>query len=278
MELPDDFQFSQKSLQDYVDCKRRFLLRYIMGILWPAIETEPVLENERIIQLGAEFHQLLHQHLLGIPEVQLHELIHDEELRSWWESYLDYAVSMLEEDESRYPEIKISAPIEETRIVAKFDLLQAKTGGRWILFDWKTSRKRPTRKWLAERLQTRVYPYMLVRSGIAFNQGKSIEPEMVQMLYWFPGIPGQPEKFCYDRSQFNADHAFLTKIVREITNLTEAGFALTPETARCRFCVYRSLCDRGVKAGALDDIEDIFDPESASDVEIDFDQIAEIEF
>jgi len=278
MDLPDEFQFSQKSLQDYVDCKRRFLLRYVMGITWPAIETEPVLENERIIQLGAEFHHLVHQHLLGIPEVQLHGLIHDEELRSWWKSYLDFAGSMLEEDESRYPEIKISAPIEETRMVAKLDLLQAKTDGRWILFDWKTYRKRPKRQWLAERLQTHVYPYLLVRSGIAFNQGKSIEPEMVQMVYWFAGFPEQLEEFCYDRKQFNTDHAFLTKLVQEISNLNEAGFALTPDAVRCRFCVYRSLCDRGVKAGELDEIGDIFDPETTSEVEIDFDQIDEIEF
>jgi len=278
MELPDDFQFSQKSLQDYVDCKRRFLLRYIMGVNWPAIETEPMLENERIIQLGAEFHHLIHQHLLGIPEIQLNGLIHDEELRRWWESYLDYAVSMLEDDESRFPEINISASIEETRMVAKFDLLQEKTGGRWILFDWKTSRKRSTRKWLAERLQTRVYPYMLVRSGIDFNQGKPIEPETIQMVYWFVSFPEQPEKFCYDRKQYNADHAFITKLVQEISNLNEAGFTLTPDKARCRFCVYRSLCDRGVKAGAMDEIGDIFDPESNSEVEINFDQIAEIEF
>jgi len=278
MDLPDDFQFSQKSLQDYVDCKQRFLLRYIMGITWPAIESEPVLENERIIQLGAEFHQLVHQHLLRIPEVQLQGLINDEELRSWWESYLDYAGSMIEEDESRYPEIKISAPVEETRLVAKLDLLQATTSGRWIIFDWKTSRKRPKQKWLVERLQTRVYPYLLVRSGISFNQGKPIEPEMVQMVYWFAGFPEQPEKICYDRKQYNADHAFLNKLVREISNLNEAGFTLTPDTARCRFCVYRSLCDRGVKAGALDEIGDIFDPESITEVEIDFDQIDEIEF
>jgi len=278
MDLPDDFQFSQKSLQDYVECKRRFLLRYIMGITWPAIEIEPVLENERIIQLGAEFHHLVHQHLLEIPEVQLRVLIHDEELRSWWESYLDYTGSTIEEDESRYPEIKISAPVEETRLVAKLDLLQATTSGRWIIFDWKTSRKRPKRKWLAERLQTRVYPYLLVRSGISINQGKPIEPEIVQMVYWFAGFPEQPEEFRYDRKQFNADHAFLTKLVQVISNLNEAGFALTPDKIRCRFCVYRSLCNRGVKAGALDEIGDIFDPESTTEVEIDFDQIDEIEF
>jgi hypothetical protein len=101
---------------------------------------------------------------------------------------------------------------------------------------------------------------------------------MIQMVYWFAGFPEQPEKFSYDRKQYNADNAFLTKLVQEISNLNEAGFNLTPDTARCRFCVYRSLCDRGVKAGALDEIWDTFDPESTREVEIDFDQIAEIEF
>ena len=46
--------------------------------------------------------------------------------------------------------------------------------------------------------------------------------------------------------------------------------------ARCRFCTYRSLCERG-RAGPLDllDIEDELEDE---DFELDFDQIAEIEF
>jgi hypothetical protein len=44
---------------------------------------------------------------------------------------------------------------------------------------------------------------------------------------------------------------------------------------QCRFCNYRSLCDRGVKAGFLVDLERDLEPE---EIEIDLEQIAEIEF
>ncbi|MCP4541151.1 MAG: PD-(D/E)XK nuclease family protein, partial [Chloroflexi bacterium] len=66
MTLPADFQFSQASLQDYVDCPRRFQLRYVLRVAWPAPEAEPVLENERYLQQGAAFHRLVHQHALGL--------------------------------------------------------------------------------------------------------------------------------------------------------------------------------------------------------------------
>ena len=42
--LPADFHFSQGSLQDYVDCPRRFQLRYMMKLAWPAVEAEPAVE------------------------------------------------------------------------------------------------------------------------------------------------------------------------------------------------------------------------------------------
>ena len=45
--LPPGFQFSQRSLQDYVDCRRRFELRYLQNLAWPAVEAEPHLEQEK---------------------------------------------------------------------------------------------------------------------------------------------------------------------------------------------------------------------------------------
>ncbi len=42
---PNSFTFSQSSLQDYMDCARRFQLRYIDQLNWPAINTETVVEN-----------------------------------------------------------------------------------------------------------------------------------------------------------------------------------------------------------------------------------------
>ena len=71
MSLPDDFQFSQSSLQDFETCARRFQLRYLRQLSWPAVESEPIQEAERLAQLGADFHRLVHQHLVGIDEETL---------------------------------------------------------------------------------------------------------------------------------------------------------------------------------------------------------------
>ena len=65
--LPVPFTFSQSSLQDYRDCERRFYLRYIEQLAWPAVDSEPVLENERRKAAGEIFHRLV-QVLVGDSE------------------------------------------------------------------------------------------------------------------------------------------------------------------------------------------------------------------
>ena len=62
---------SQSSLQDYNDCPRRFELRYLQHLAYPAIETEPALENEKHQREGENFHRLVQQYFIGIPEKQL---------------------------------------------------------------------------------------------------------------------------------------------------------------------------------------------------------------
>ena len=48
MTLPINFLFSQASLNDYVECARRFQLRYLLEQEWPAVASEPLLERERL--------------------------------------------------------------------------------------------------------------------------------------------------------------------------------------------------------------------------------------
>ncbi|MBA4379648.1 MAG: hypothetical protein C0393_03000 [Anaerolinea sp.] len=69
--IPTPFTFSQSSLQDYADCPRRFQLRYIEELAWPAVESEPALENERHQQEGLFFHRLVQQRLVGLPVEKL---------------------------------------------------------------------------------------------------------------------------------------------------------------------------------------------------------------
>lgn len=276
MPLPDDFTFSQNSLQDYVDCPRRFELRYLLRLSWPAVESEPALENEKFLRQGSEFHRLVHQHQMGIPAARLQETITGPEIAIWWRNYLEGGPPDL--PPQRYPEISLTAPLGSYRLAARYDLIAIDPGRRGIIVDWKTTR-RTSHEWLRNRMQTRVYPYLLARAGAELN-GKPFDPEQVEMIYWFANAPADPVHFLYDRDHYNQDQRDLSSLIREIENFAGSEFPLTGDPRYCRFCPYRSLCDRGVQAGKLDDEEEQAgwqEPE-AGELALDLDQIAEIEF
>ncbi len=279
--LPAAFQFSQSNLQDFVDCRRRFQLRWLLRLSWPAIETEPALEREREMQRGAAFHHLLQQHILGIPAERLSAMVHDPALQTWWENYLAFTQApgefapLWQPETRRFPEIALSAPLGSHRLLAKYDLLAILPDGRVIIVDWKTSRSLTRRKYLVDRLQTRVYPHLLLQAGGQLYGGP-ILPEQVEMVYWFAGYPDQPERFPYSPKAHRADQEYLDSLVNLIQRLEGDDFSLTQDETRCRYCIYRSLCDRGVKAGDLTDMET--EPELAEALELDFEQISEVAY
>jgi hypothetical protein len=69
--LSDSFSFTQSSLQDYLDCPRRFQLRHVLEQPWPAVESEPLLERERLTDLGRHFHLMAQRHTVGLPVEQI---------------------------------------------------------------------------------------------------------------------------------------------------------------------------------------------------------------
>ena len=88
MALPIDFRFSQNNLQDFVDCPRRFELKYLLKQDWPALVSEPIQEFEHLQILGLRFHTLVQQHLAGIPVETLEPTLDDPNLIRWWKNYL----------------------------------------------------------------------------------------------------------------------------------------------------------------------------------------------
>lgn len=283
--LPENFHFTQGSLQDYTDCRRRFQLRYLHRLRWPAIEAEPYLDNEHRMRQGAAFHRLVQQHLSGIPADRLTAMLRagrwaDSDLERWWSNYLEKAPELA--PSGYHGEVSVetvlSAPFGSHRLLARYDAIFWIGEGlqrRALIVDWKTSQVRHRRSWLASRLQTHVYPYVLARTWRGAPSGNPLPPENITMIYWFPAFPDQPERFSYDVQLFNKDEAYLQSLVAEIAHLNESDFHLTPNEERCAFCTYRSLCDRGVKAGNLDQVE--WEAEDA-EFALDFDQIAELEF
>ena len=274
MALPDTFQFSQASLQDYVDCPRRFQLRYVLMQPWPALITGSPGEFEKQMRRGAELHHLAHQHALGIDTERLTETIHDETLARWWQTFLSHPPADLPQT-ARHPEVRVAAPLADYRLMAKFDLLAAEPAHRLVVVDWKASRRAPTRAVLARRLQTYVYRYLAVAGGAAFFGGHCPKPDEVEMVYWFAERGGTVERFAYDAEQHAAGHDYLASLLAEITTQSKAIWPLTPNERHCRFCNYRSLCDRGIKPGFLDDLDDDIEP---TGFEIDLEQVGEVEF
>jgi RecB family exonuclease len=275
--LPPYFQFSQSNLQDYIDCPRRFELRYILRQDWPALQTEPEIEQEKHMLRGHQFHQLVHQLLIGLPAGQLSEQIDDEDLQRWWNSFL--GASPLDGLPShRLSEYSLSAPFAGFRLLAKYDVLAVEPGKKAVIVDWKTSLHRPGKHTLQERMQTRLYPFLLVEAGARLNGGTPILPEQVEMIYWFPEEPGNPEHFAYSTGQYQEERTALEELIAEIKAHAPGSFNLTPNEKLCEFCIYRSLCDRGKSAGAFEDQEDEGSGDSDQPLDLDFEQIGEIEF
>jgi hypothetical protein len=277
MKLPEGFVFSQSSLQDYQDCARCFQLRYLEHCRWPAPETMDALEFERHMQRGHAFHRLMRQFHSGVPVLALEPAVaSDPHLARWWASYQTAPPQNLPAEVCE-AEVMLSTALSGHRLEARFDLLAGEPGQRWIIVDWKTGGRRNTRKWLAQRLQTCIYPFVLVQAGTRFNGGEPIAAPQVEMLYWFAEFPLQPERFVYDAVQHAASAVFLEALIREIEARPEAEFPKTENRRLCRYCVYRSLCWEDVQAGLLAEAEGVegIEPELE---DIDLERIAPIPF
>jgi hypothetical protein len=268
--LPPTFNFSQSSLQDYTDCARRFQLRYIEQLHWPAVKTEPVLENEHHQQEGRLFHQLVQQHLIGLPAEKLTQLANTANLSRWWTNYLqtDFNLGIAK----KFTELTLSAPIGQNRLLAKYDLVAVLPGSRALIYDWKTYQKRPRDEWMAVRLQTRVYRTMLVLAGTYLNDGKPFEPESIEMIYWYANDPSDPALFPYDTAHYTRDWETLTGLVQKISH--HQHFPLTDDDKKCAYCPYRSYCNRGIEAGSTEEMEET----SLSGIDSGIEQIVEIEY
>jgi CRISPR/Cas system-associated exonuclease Cas4 (RecB family) len=270
--LPGVFQFSQASLQDYVDCPRRFQLRYVIGQRWPAAQASPIEERERFMERGSEFHLLVQRHLSGVATETITPA--DPLLAEWWNAYLTYPPPDLPE-ETLLPEMILSTTVGDQRLVARFDLLAITPGERVVIVDWKTSRHPPGRARMADRMQTKIYPYVLIEAGEHLFGGP-IKPEQVSLIYWFAQKPTHPFTFTYNVAQHESNRVEIAGVIKEIVARRDPIWTLTDDIEKqCAYCVYRSLCDRDVKAGDFAASQEEF---GEADFDFDLDEIDEIAF
>lgn len=280
MILPERFDFTQSNLQDYIDCPYRFYLRYILRTKWPALVVDDALTFEAHGQAGARFHRLVQQYLLGLPQENLERMAEsdpDPNFMLWWNNFLAHVPPWLEGQ--RFVEMVLISPIFEHRFLAKYDLiLFNREQNRLCIIDWKTSQKHPKKEWLDARIQTRLYRFVLTQAFPSLIEPSSLNPDDIAMKYWFAAFPEAPILLPYDQQTFEADQKYLTGLVEEILQKPTDRFEKTADIKKCRYCVYRSYCNRGVTAGEFDGFEDFEMADQAYESLPDFDDISEIKF
>lgn len=265
-----DFTFSQYSIQDFLDCQRRFLLRHVLRLAWPAAETDDQAAYELHQDQGQAFHRCLQQYFSGIPEEAATASISDELLAGWWRNFLAEARGFPWNSADSpapglilLPEFTLTARLGEHRVSAKYDLVAALSGEHFWIYDWKTSRSIPPREKLELRVQTRLYCWLLAAAGSALNASADIPPEHISMTYWYVQQPSRPVSFVYSAEQFATDRQQLGDLLDYIASISEVDFRLTDDPGQCRFCTYRSYCERGFSPGAWSELSGESDLSSA---------------
>lgn len=277
--LRPGFQFSHRSLKDFIDCPRRFELKYIQQRAWPAPISDPALEAERRMRAGSAFHRMVQQHLAGISPARIEKALlepyqpgENEGLITWWQRYLQ--ANPAGQVGRRLVEYPLVASLAGWKLAARLDVLILKRedhGTRALIIDWKTS-KPPRRDLLAGSLQTRVYRCLTARCTAALNGGKPVAAQDIEMEYWFT-TTGSSMRIGYDAAMYQDDVEVLSGLIADAAAIPAGGYDQKPETKRCEICVYRSLCGIDVQAGSLDDDFDLPD-----DTGLSLDSVEEIAF
>ena len=166
MNLP---ALSQSALSAFARCRRRFYLRFVRRLEWPAPLTGSEQEWERSMRRGERFHLLVQQDALGLPADEIVRASGDAELAAWWERYRRHPPPPPEG-----PRIALHAELElevslagGQRLVARFDRLEVSGGAggaRLDIVDWKTGAPAP-RERLERSWQTSVYRFVALEAA-----------------------------------------------------------------------------------------------------------------
>ena len=277
--MPDikHFTFSSVSLQDFLDCERRFELKHLLRQEWPAPQSEPILEVERRIRIGREFHFLIHQYLCGIALPELQKMDLDPDIQHW--------LGRFETFFSEFPlvdfhsEYSVVTPFhDDYYLTAVYDLIGMTNQPKLLIMDWKTSPYPPVKKIISQTIQSMLYPFLAYENRTEIFKGDVINHADIEMIYWNAVHPGARISMAYSMVQHEKTREFLIKFIETIAGKSLGSFAKTENIKKCAYCQFRSLCERGSRAGLMDqDKGEIIDVDKLIS-ELQFDDNAEIPF
>lgn len=240
--IAEGFSFSQSSLQSYLNCPRQFELRYIKRLTWPAQKYSDAEMYELDLAAGQTLHQAIHRYLLGFDATLIQDRLiagRDPRIPIWFSNFRS-RLGYLKDKPDFIAEIPVSIALGPYWLMAKFDYLYLEDN-QPLIFDWKTSSKKPQKAQLQESIQSKVYLTVAHRAGLR----KDNKPPTIR--YWEANFPDLELCFTQEESGLVRHFDELKRLINEITSATE--FLKTKVVTRCVYCKYRSYCNRGVLAG-----------------------------
>ena len=244
--LGTNVRFSQSSLSTFYTCRRRFWLRYVQRLEWPASFTSEMAGWETALQRGASFHHWMHQAGIGVDVKTAVGSQGDELLVHWWNNWCNHPPDI--PDGHTFSEVQLSVPLQAHRLVAQFDRLVVTADDRIYIGDWKTGRARPQQAVYAQSWQTRVYRYVAAEVGTSLIGRGIVPPENVVLVYWHANDPQALQPIYYSREEHETAREELEAAVREISELPliAEAFPQCTDTNECKRCTYAALCERGL--------------------------------
>lgn len=237
---------SQYKLANFLACQRRFQLRYLRRLPWPA---SPLPERtEQLLQQGQDFHQLLERHFLGLTTTPT--AVPHGQVRQWWQTfYSHYPVKNMPSKARYLPETGLTVPLGNHLLYGRFDLLVICENEDNLpfamVFDWKTGRPIAAAE-LKTRWQTRLYLALLAEGGSAFwPQEVPPTPEQISLTYWFVQEPDASVTIGYSAEEHAANWAELQHIAAQLDDAFAVDtWPLTDDWQECRTCAYQVYCGR----------------------------------
>lgn len=236
---------SRYKLAAFLACPRRFELRYLQQLPWPAVPQPE--EDEERTTLGRQFHQLLQRHFMGLAVDTA--AIGNARLRRWWDLFRQNQPTV--PDGRILTEATLTIPIGQHFLHGRFDLVViGEEGERPFahVFDWKTG-KAQDEATLRRDWQTRLYLALLAEGGGAlWGEGTppGLDPAAVRITYWYVAEPDRPRTLLYSEAEHRQNWQELTAVVGQIEAHLESGvWPLTDDLTQCRWCSYQIYCGRG---------------------------------
>ncbi len=248
LSLPRDFHYTQSKLRDFEDCPRRFYLKYIVNQRWPSPLAKPQNDIEVAMRRGQRFHRLIERHRLGISLETLRRTVGEDEVMQGWLQRYEALLPRLGKFDREQAEVILTTSVADFPLLAKFDLLGLQ-GQSISAIDWKTGWLPPEHQ-LARRMQTIVYLYVLYQEAATWLGHVRIS----NYTLTYVGLRNSEiRSFGVDADNISA---IAERIRSTIEAIAQSDFAKVESDHPCRYCIYRSLCNRGVTPYLEDDIFD----------------------